>query len=751
MKSAGKLIILLLMSIYLVSLLGFIQVVQEKPDKDERMAAINTFNHKYDKQFKIRKHSSTGTPATILGHKITKYSGTPEQIAKTFLNEEKIMFGIENVQRDLKLTRTNYSDEGGSSLMFTQIYNGVPILGSGYLVVVDNDGSVYYVSGDYFPDVTLDTDPSLNKGSITDIIISDISAQEITSTSEPVLYIYVNDMDSQRSSFSLVYKSIIITNNPYDEINYIIDAHSGEIISKGSLISKVTGSGEVFETNPIQYDEVISVDLLGLNDAVGGYYYLDGENVKIESEDPETYPDAKESTPEFDYDTWDHRFGQVMCYFHADSFLRWLDRKGLDLNDVPKITITTNYPHPVFARSSRYYPIIQISDGSGYQYRRNPTHEAAIIAHEVMHQVTRAFGVLQDNDLDKMPKAMNEAYSDFFALSYKSYILGSANDEIGEWVELPGGNFIKRFLDNEHTMDEYDYIEIDYAYPLTTDAYDRCVIYSGALWDVALTEIFGFEFACFFVLKSLELYMDDAATFLDGRDALKSATYHYLENTYLFDDIDQAFYNHLIYEDLIVSIDGMCLEHAVYEWDNKWWGVVSHGAPDYSYEWYIRVDDYDWCEETVCIDSVYFLERHGWEELVELFPTLDIGSLLDLKLIVTDIVEESEYDVVYNMEVVEAQKKIATEQLPKIYKLEQNYPNPFNPVTTIKFQLPKTSNVTLVIYNIQGQEVARLVDGYVEAGYHSIPWKPEMAASGIYIYRLQAGSFSDTKRMLYIK
>jgi len=56
-----------------------------------------------------------------------------------------------------------------------------------------------------------------------------------------------------------------------------------------------------------------------------------------------------------------------------------------------------------------------------------------------------------------------------------------------------------------------------------------------------------------------------------------------------------------------------------------------------------------------------------------------------------------------------------------------------------------------VIYNIQGQEVARLVDGYVEAGYHSIPWKPGRAASGIYIYRLQAGNFSDTKRMLYIK
>ena len=87
------------------------------------------------------------------------------------------------------------------------------------------------------------------------------------------------------------------------------------------------------------------------------------------------------------------------------------------------------------------------------------------------------------------------------------------------------------------------------------------------------------------------------------------------------------------------------------------------------------------------------------------------------------------------------------------YELEQNYPNPFNPVTTISFQLPKASNVTLVIYNIQGQEVARLVDGYVGAGYHSVNWDASNAASGIYIYRLQSrlSGFSDTKRMLYIK
>ncbi|KPK91230.1 hypothetical protein AMJ80_07515 [bacterium SM23_31] len=128
MKSIGKLIILMLVSISLISLLGFNQVVQERPDKAERMAAMNAFNQKYDNQWKIRWNNVTGTPASILGHRITKYSGTPEQIARAFLNEENIMLGIDNVERNLELTKTGYSERGGTRLTYTQKYekkNGV--------------------------------------------------------------------------------------------------------------------------------------------------------------------------------------------------------------------------------------------------------------------------------------------------------------------------------------------------------------------------------------------------------------------------------------------------------------------------------------------------------------------------------------------------------------------------------------------------------------------------------------------------
>ncbi len=80
-----------------------------------------------------------------------------------------------------------------------------------------------------------------------------------------------------------------------------------------------------------------------------------------------------------------------------------------------------------------------------------------------------------------------------------------------------------------------------------------------------------------------------------------------------------------------------------------------------------------------------------------------------------------------------------------------NYPNPFNPITEISFSLPAASHVKLEIYNIMGQKVATLVDGTIEAGEHTIQWDGSEAASGVYMYRLEAGEFVDTKKMILLK
>jgi spore coat protein A, manganese oxidase len=91
------------------------------------------------------------------------------------------------------------------------------------------------------------------------------------------------------------------------------------------------------------------------------------------------------------------------------------------------------------------------------------------------------------------------------------------------------------------------------------------------------------------------------------------------------------------------------------------------------------------------------------------------------------------------------------EVLPNEFALEQNFPNPFNPATQIRFQMPKDGHATLRIFNAGGQEVAKLVDGQLPAGSHAVSWDASRFATGVYFYRLEAGSFSAVKKMLFLK
>lgn len=89
--------------------------------------------------------------------------------------------------------------------------------------------------------------------------------------------------------------------------------------------------------------------------------------------------------------------------------------------------------------------------------------------------------------------------------------------------------------------------------------------------------------------------------------------------------------------------------------------------------------------------------------------------------------------------------------IPKEYSLHQNYPNPFNPTTVISWQSPVNSHQSIKIYDILGKEVVTLVDEFREAGVYEVTFDASKLASGVYIYKLQAGDFVDSKKMILIK
>lgn len=108
------------------------------------------------------------------------------------------------------------------------------------------------------------------------------------------------------------------------------------------------------------------------------------------------------------------------------------------------------------------------------------------------------------------------------------------------------------------------------------------------------------------------------------------------------------------------------------------------------------------------------------------------------------------------MEVSALNEKLGARMMPKQYNLSQNYPNPFNPETIIDFELPEMNNVSIEIYTITGQLVRRLVNESKPSGFHSVVWDGTNDAgvkvsSGIYIYRMTAGSFSQIRKMVFLK
>lgn len=145
------------------------------------------------------------------------------------------------------------------------------------------------------------------------------------------------------------------------------------------------------------------------------------------------------------------------------------------------------------------------------------------------------------------------------------------------------------------------------------------------------------------------------------------------------------------------------------------------------------------------------------EFVVNAFPMFGV-NITDVKV----LEDVTEFQVVVNyimqkQTIVPDKSAIVTavkkdkETLPTEFKLEQNYPNPFNPSTVISYQLPEAGNVRLRIYNMLGEEVTTLVNHQQPAGTYKVDWNASGLTSGIYLYRLEAKNFVQTKKMILAK
>jgi hypothetical protein len=115
-----------------------------------------------------------------------------------------------------------------------------------------------------------------------------------------------------------------------------------------------------------------------------------------------------------------------------------------------------------------------------------------------------------------------------------------------------------------------------------------------------------------------------------------------------------------------------------------------------------------------------------------------------------EIIRTQRYPLNYSGILLTGVEQVSNET-PERFELRQNYPNPFNPTTTIEFQIAKPGSVSLTVFNILGKEIATVVHENLPAGVYKKNFDASGLASGVYLYKLQAGNFSETRKMIVTK
>ena len=204
---------------------------------------------------------------------------------------------------------------------------------------------------------------------------------------------------------------------------------------------------------------------------------------------------------------------------------------------------------------------------------------------------------------------------------------------------------------------------------------------------------------------------------------------------------------------------GFAAEGCVFKTTNAGLNWNSFNLPHASViDYFTHVDDKFWY---ATIDSIYYSSDQGNHFVLDhVAHSFDFYWQISLKKIDSQIVgwAVGQYGTVSKYTSPIGIKPMSSE-IPKEFKLSQNYPNPFNPTTKIRFEIPLPplsergagGFVRLVIYDLLGHEVATLINEQLKPGVYEIEWDVGNFSSGVYFYRLQAGSFSESKKMLMLK
>lgn len=698
----------------------------EVPPKVSQQTAWDIFKAKQP-AWKIRWGTRSQAPASLLGPPVQVTSGTPEQIARTFLDSHLQLLAMRPNLEDLQV----YSVEQryrADHVTFQQMYAGLPVEWAVYAVNMTKDGRVYYASGDYFDEVAVaSTTPAISLKSAVDLAKQDFRTDlEMEREPEGMLVIL-----PYGAGFRLAWKILIPARQPLGRWVYYLSAQDGSVLTGFNDMDVATADGDVYDHHP-EAGPVVTRTLTHLD---GSGTQLNGSYVSVINEDA---AEAYETDGTFLYSPENTHFDEVMVYHHATEFQKFMGAEVsypyLNYPDAIIQVQATVHVGTNFNNAGATAPdILEFGDGDGTNYN-DFAKEDNVIAHEYQHLITED---ITYNGLDGGPinynqtEAMDEGFSDYFGGTY------AGSGDIGVYVVVGPGQL--RDMDNTYTMSDWDGVGDD-AF-LANDFHEGSQIFTGALWD--LRQQLGSGTANVLMFEGLDNLNQANPEFIDGRDAIMAADnaeYSGSHNDLIQNTFAGRGIGEYVVDPLSVYISGPST-FPQYQGYAEWTANPSGGLPPYSYQWEqrttYRVNGQCFPDDQWQLGTTNQTTGRTWSD--------DICSIY-LRVTVTDAQPAS----------TSATHTVYYESSSSPYSISQSGPNPFNPSTNISYVLPEQAEVRLEVYNLIGQKVAILVDGSRQAGKYTARFDASGLASGMYLARFTAEGvsgemFSKILKMQLIK
>lgn len=544
--------------------------VPERPKvkpKAAQVAAWNSFKTKHA-DWRIRWARSQ-TPASLMGPPVRLGSGSPEQIARTFLRTHIELLAMRSSLEDLQVYLVEQRLRA-NHVTFQQMYAGVPVEGGVYAVNMTKDGRIYYVSGNYFTNISgVSTSASLSAFAAITQAKQDLGTG-LKMDGKPKGKLVILPYSD---GFRLAWKVLIPASKPHGRWVYYISAQDGSVLGGYNDMDDATASGDVFDHHP-DAGPVVTRSLTHLN---GAGRELDGSFIRVINDDD---PEAYETDGIFSYSAGSTHFDEVMVYYHATEFQKYIGGQVGYLflnypNSKVQVQATVHYGIGAGASSPN---ILEFSDGDGLTYN-DFAKEDNVIAHEYMHLITEDIAY---NGLDatfahnyNQTDAMDEGFSDYFGGSY------AGSPDIGVYVVIGPGQL--RDMENNYTISDWD----DPNDPLPASNYHQgSLIFTGVLWD--LRQQLGINNANVLIFEGLQNINQSDPDFVDGRDAILAADFavnggansEFIQNTFADRGIGTPA------PSLDVSVTGNT--HVEVGQTGYYSSNVTHADGSVSYQWYFR-------------------------------------------------------------------------------------------------------------------------------------------------------------------